>query len=284
MKPPFPYYGGKSKFQHRIQPLIPVYKVYAEPFAGAAATFFNLPRPSGTTEILNDKNAELISFYRIFKNPASRKKLNDLVMGTLHSEKEFRKAINIYLNPGRHDAILKAWALWVAFTQSHNGDPHLGAGWRFNVKEFRGEFNKEALTINSSKNNFKKLAERLEKTSLSCMDALRFIKKTDSADTFFFIDPPYPGSDQGNFEKMGFKMPEFVELLALLKSIQGKFLLTSGLYPELVEARVRNNWQSDDIKYKNPITMMRNKKSCSKTIERIEAMTWNYQEPNKRLF
>lgn len=285
MKPPFPYYGGKSKMQHKIQPLIPHYKIYAEPFAGAAATLFNLENYHDKVEILNDKNKQLISFYRTVKNPKLFPRLLSMVEGTLHSEADYRRGLEIYLQPKwYHSRILRTWALWVSFTQSHASDPHKGGGWRFQTKEIRGGFNKEALGIHSSKKNFKKLAGRLERVSFCCMDALEFIKKVDSPDTFFPIDPPYPWSDQGNFEKMGFKMPQFVELLELLKTIKGKFLLTSGLYPELEAARLKNGWHSNDFEFKNPVTFRNGEKLSSKITKRIEAMTWNYQEPNGRLF
>lgn len=284
MKTPFPYYGGKAKLQHEIQPLIPFYKIYAEPFAGAAATLFNLEKYHDKVEILNDLNEQLISFYRTVKNPKLFPRLLTMVEGTLHSEADYRRALEIYLNPHGHKPVLRAWAIWVSFTQSHASDPHKWSSWRFNLKETRGGFNKEALTVHSSKRNFRKLGGRLERVSLLCMNALDFIMKVDSPDTFFFIDPPYPGSDQGNFEKMGFKMPQFIELLELLEAIKGKFLLMSGLYPELGAARLKNGWHHKDIEFNNPVTFRNGEKNSTKIIKRTEAMTWNYREPNGRLF
>jgi DNA adenine methylase len=283
MKPPFPYYGGKSKLQHKIQPLIPQYHIYAEPFSGAAATLFNLEKHN-KVEILNDKNKQLISFYRTVKNKKLFPRLLEMVEGTLHSEADYRRALEIYLNPHGHKPELRAWALWVSFTQSHGCNPHKGCGWRFQIKETTGEFNKEAHVIHGSKRNFQKLAGRLEKVSFCCMDALEFIKKVDGPDVFFFVDPPYPESDQGNFEKMGFKMPQFIELLELLEAIKGKFLLASGLYPELGAARLKNGWHHEDIEFKNPITIWNGKNTSSRITKRTEAMTWNYREPNGRLF
>jgi DNA adenine methylase len=284
IKPPFPYYGGKSKLQHEIQVLIPAYHVYAEPFAGAASTLFNLENFHNKVEILNDMNKELINFYKTVRDKNLFPQLLAMVEGTLHSEADYRRSLEVYLNPHGHSRVLRAWAMWVAFTQSHVSDPHKGSGWRFEKKETRGGFNKEALGIHSSKRNFKKLAGRLERVSFTCRDALDFIKRVDTPDTFFFVDPPYPGSDQGNFEKMGFKMPQFLELLELLESIQGRFLLTSGLYPELEAARIKNGWHSKDIGFNNAVTIWNGKENKSKIVKRIEAMTWNYQEPNGRLF
>jgi DNA adenine methylase len=285
MNPPFSFYGGKSRLQHKIQPKIPDYKVYAEPFAGAAATLFFLENYHNKVETLNDRNERLVSFYRTVKDKKLFPRILKMVDGTLHSEADYRKALKIYLQPKwYHNRVLRAWATWVSFTQSHSSDPHKGCGWRFGIKETRNGFSKEASFINNSKRNFKKLAGRLERVSFSCIDALDFIRKVDGPDTFFFVDPPYPNYNQGNFKKMGFKMPQFIELLILLKSIQGKFLLTSGLYPELETARLKNGWHFEDFEFRNPITIRNGNETKSMIKKRIEAMTWNYQEPNGRLF
>lgn len=285
MSPPFSYYGGKSKLQHEIQPLIPFYNVYGEPFAGAASTLFSLENYHDKTELLNDLNTQLISFYRTARDPKLSSRLLAMVEGTLHSEADYRRALEIYLQPKwYHGRVLRAWALWVSFTQSYAADPHKGSGWRFQTKEVRGGMNKEASTIRSSKMNFHKLAGRLERVSFCCMDALNFISKIDGPGTFFFIDPPYEKSDQGHFSHMGWTRERFVELLELLKTIQGKFLLTYNLTPELEVARSKNGWNSKNIKFNNPVTTWNGKENKSRIVTRIETMTWNYQEPNGRLF
>lgn len=285
MKQPFNYYGGKSKLQHKIQPLIPPYHVYAEPFAGAAATLFNLENFHDKVELLNDRNKQLISFYRTVRDPKLFPRLLAMVEGTLHSEADYRRALGIYLQPKLyHGRVLRAWALWVSFTQSFNSDPRKGSGWRFQIKEVRVVMNKEASTIHSSKRNFHKLAGRLERVSFCCMDALDFIRKVDGPGTFFFIDPPYEKSDQGHFSHMGWTRERFVELLELLETIQGKFLLTYNLTPELEAARSNNGWISKDFNFNNAVTYNDKGEKKNKIVKRVEAFTWNYQEPNGRLF
>ena len=43
-------------------------------------------------------------------------------------------------------------------------------------------------------------AKRLHRVQIECCDALRVIRSRDTADTFFYIDPPYVGSDQGHYD------------------------------------------------------------------------------------
>jgi Site-specific DNA methylase len=281
------YYGGKgtAKIQAIIQPLIPDYQLYCEPFAGAASTWAHLENYRGTVEVLNDQNKMLINLYRTIQSPWLFKKLLIEVQGTLHSQADFKRALKIYLNPKwYHSRVMKAWATWAAFNMSHAADPSPGSGLRFDSKAIRAAKNKEANHIHSSKKNFSKLASRLERVTIMCMDALDLITKVDRPGAFFFVDPPYEKSDQGNFAHMGWTRERLIELMEVLSNLQGKFLLSYNLTPELEAARIKNGWQYKDVALKNAITINENGKKKSFIKKRIEAFSWNFQEPNRRLF
>ncbi|MEM9931268.1 MAG: DNA adenine methylase, partial [Bacteroidota bacterium] len=65
MKPPFSYYGGKQRLASRILKMIPEHNLYAEPFVGGGAVFWN--KEKSEVEVINDTNRELINFYRVVK-------------------------------------------------------------------------------------------------------------------------------------------------------------------------------------------------------------------------
>jgi DNA adenine methylase len=44
-------------------------------------------------------------------------------------------------------------------------------------------------------------------------------------DAFFYLDPPYVGSDQGHYD--GYSQADFDALLRLLEKLKGNFLLSS---------------------------------------------------------
>lgn len=46
-----------------ILPLIPVHKVYVEPFFGGGAIFF--AKEQSQAEIINDLNGEIVNFYKV---------------------------------------------------------------------------------------------------------------------------------------------------------------------------------------------------------------------------
>ena len=65
-KPLVPWIGGKRRLVPLILPWFEAHTCYVEPFAGAAALFFN-KQPS-KVEVLNDVNAELVNLYRVVQH------------------------------------------------------------------------------------------------------------------------------------------------------------------------------------------------------------------------
>ena len=66
------------------------------------------------------------------------------------------------------------------------------------------------------------------------------IQTRDTPTSFFYVDPPYPESCQGHYS--GYSLANFEELLTLLSSIEGKFLLSSYNYDVLADYTARNGW------------------------------------------
>lgn len=56
------YPGGKSKCAWKIISKIPPHHIYVEPFAGSAGVF--LKKPKADVNVLNDKNPEIINFFK----------------------------------------------------------------------------------------------------------------------------------------------------------------------------------------------------------------------------
>jgi DNA adenine methylase len=65
-------------------------------------------------------------------------------------------------------------------------------------------------------------------------------------DAFFYLDPPYVGADQGHYD--GYSQEDFDNLLGLLETMQGKFLLSSFRNKSLDDFTRRNGWSKMEIK------------------------------------
>lgn len=258
MKPAIPYYGGKSKLASRIIPLFPVHVCYAEPFAGGAAILF--AKEASAAEIINDTNKEIINFYRVVKNNFTD--LEKMIRVTLHSRSMHQDASTVYNSPHLFDEIKRAWAVWVLAVQSFAS--MLDSTFGFDKKS--GTTSKK---VSNKREAFTELyAIRLQNVQIECVDALYIIQSRDTADTFFYCDPPYYNSDCGPYA--GYSILDFERLLQLLASIKGKFLLSS--YPsEVLESYVkRYGWHQQQFELRVSVNKGANGK------KKIEVLTANY--------
>jgi hypothetical protein len=95
-------------------------------------------------------------------------------------------------------------------------------------------------------------AIRLQQVQIECCDALWIIGSRDTPETFFYLDPPYVGANQGHYD--GYTQMDFDALLRALEDLTGKFLLSSfrnrspgGMQPEegLVYGGVSYGFRND---------------------------------------
>ena len=258
MKTPISYYGGKQTLAPIILELIPEHKIYCEPFLGGAAVYF-AKKPS-KVEVINDTNSELINFYEVVKNDFTA--LEREIAITLHSRTKHRQAQVIYANPDMFDRIKRAWAVWMLANISYGCKLDGVFGY-----DRSGTASKKL--ANKRKGFTEEYAIRLQNTQIECCDALRIIRSRDTEETFFYIDPPYVGADQGHYD--GYSQEDFDALLALLEEIKGKFLLSSYRNAALTECVKRNGWYSLEI---DMACSMANRAQSPR--HKVEVLTANY--------
>ena len=257
LRTPITYYGGKQNLVRTIIPLIPEHKLYCEPFCGGAAIFFG--KEKSEAEVLNDTNRELINFYSVCKNRFHD--LSSLVRVTLHSREDHDNAWIIYNKPQLFDEVRRAWAVWVLSSQSFSGQ--LDGNWGY-----ERDGNTMAKKITNRKEEFAEaLAMRMQNVQVECADACYVIKSRDFDKAFFYIDPPYFNSCMGHYD--GYTINDFEELLKLLVTIKGKFLLSSYSSDILNEYAKANGWYQKFIEQKVSVSKDRQKK-------KVEVLTANY--------
>jgi DNA adenine methylase len=258
MKPPLTYYGGKQQLAEIIVRLIPPHKIYAEPFIGGAAVYF--AKPPSEVEIINDTNSEIVNFYEVMKNDFSA--LQKEIDATLHSRKAHRHARVIYENPDLFDHVKRAWALWTLANMSFSAI--LDGGYGYDLTNTTGK-----CIANKIESFTAMLADRLRKTQIECCDALKIIETRDTPETFYYLDPPYPDTDQGHYN--GYSSADFAELLELLTKIQGKFLLSSFRHDVLAEYTDKNKWSQLEIRMNKSMSA-----KTGRSTQKIEVFTANY--------
>lgn len=258
MKSPIIYYGGKTNMLKHILPLIPRdHRIYAEPFFGGGAVFFG--KEASDVEVINDNLDMVVNFYRVLKTnfPALKK----MISGTLHAEREQMDSKEILKNPENYDKITRAWAFWTqaALCFSHS----IFGGFAFSKSKHA------RATANRVKQFTWEYSERLEQTQIFCRNALDVIKRYDTPETFFYLDPPYANSVCGHYEK---GKDIFWDLLKLLPTLKGKWLLSSYPSEELDKLRQITGANFKDF-HKNLAVNGKNNAGKTKT----ECLTWNYK-------
>lgn len=276
-KPPITYYGGKQQLSKKILDLIPEHKLYSEVFFGGGAIYF---AKQPTQSVINDINNNLINFYRQLKTNDIR--LFTEIDATLYAQEEHRIANKLFFDkitvedmhfsPEEKIALKKAWAVFVLAHQSYLSI----FGNTFNVSFNERSGSRTSINNNPKKFNQKKInmilngyVERLQDTTIFNDDALKVLKKCDTAHTFHYIDPPYFNSDCGHYK--GYNEADFENLLKVLSELKGKFMLSS--YPsDVLEKHIAiNGWRTIEIEM--------HKSAGSHTGEsakKIERITVNY--------
>ena len=244
-----------------LLPLIPEHGCYVEPFAGGATLLF--AKKSSSVEVINDTNSQVVNFYRVLKDPEEAKDLYKLCRKTLYSREEHHRAIELFKDGTPPE---KAWAFWFKINTGFSGK--LDGG--FSTTKTPGS--SPCRKFHNYKENLKLCGERLENVQVEFLDALDCIDVYDSEETFFYIDPPYVGANQGHYA--GYTGEDFYQLMKKLICIKGRFLIScypSGMVDMFV---VKNDWNifkiEQRIRAKNP-------KLCGgKQPTKTEMLVWNY--------
>lgn len=258
-KTPITYYGGKINLVSEILPLIPEHKVYVEPYFGGGAVFY-AKLPSGA-EVINDNNAMVVNFYEVVKNDFQN--LKTKIEGTLFSRASYSVALSIYRMPHLFSKLAQAWAFYVGTNMGFSCQIGSWGYDKYNkcVKAFRNKkllFNKD-------------IVKRLEHVQIEHLDALKVIINRDGEDVMFYLDPPYPNSNQGHYS--GFSEDDFENLLKVLSNIKGKFLLSSFPLDILENYSKKYGWYT---KFFDKPLSARKSQDGKPRGRKIEVLTANY--------
>jgi len=261
MKTPITYYGGKQQMASAVLGMMPAHKIYCEPFFGGGAVFF--AKGPSFLEVINDKNDLLITFYKQCVN--NFEALQQKIQNTLHSESEYKKAKKIYNNPKYHSKTDIAWSVWMVTNMSIMATPK--GSWK---RDNGTGGSHVGVSIDSHRNNFtKQVYERLRFVQISCHDAIDVIRERDSEDTFFYLDPPYINCDQKHYN--GYTQDDFRQLLDVLVSIKGKFILSNFMSDVLNEFIDKCHWHYKIFDKKCMIPALR-----STPRRKQEVLVYNY--------
>lgn len=242
IRPVLRYHGGKHKIAEWVISHFPPHKCYVEPFAGAASVLMRKPRVAA--EVLNDLDDRIVNVFRVLREPSTAIALRRQLELTPFSRAELLGAYEPSEDP------IEQARRTVALSFMGQGSDAVTRGFRtgFRCKLRNGGNN--ALPSHDWANwppHIPAFIERLQGVSIESVDALLLIRRIDTPDTLFYIDPPYPLSTRSAARsKHGYRhemTDDDHRLLArVLHECEGMVVL-SGYACELYDDELYGDWR-----------------------------------------
>ena len=230
----FGWYGGKFSHLDFLLPLIPTdAKHFCDVFGGSAAVLMNIdPYP---VETYNDIDSELVNFFETLRNQGP--KLVKAIGLTPFSREELARACQPASNLTKLE---RARRFYIRARQTRTGLAQTSSEgrWAHCVLTSRAGMAGAVSRWLGSVEALPEIAQRFQRVQIENAPAIEVIRRYDTADTVFYLDPPYVHSSRGDAAAYGYEMTdgEHEELFAVLQTIRGRVVLSgyrSELYDDL---------------------------------------------------
>jgi len=265
MKNAIRYFGGKGRLSEYIISLMPVHRVYVEPFGGGASVLIR--KPIAEREVYNDISHEVVNFFKWLRDDPRR------LIRAIHYT-PFSRAENIAAwNYAGNDSLELARTFYIRCYQSFGGGGlDRQCGWRFGVKSRR-----TAITDWNKTAHLWQIAERLRPVQIECGDALKVSVQCDTEDTLHYWDPPYVHSTRPhgeNFRGYRYEMTneQHIKMAETAHGLKGKVIISgyrSDLYEELFGSWRRIDIESRAVNNKKRIECIWVSPNCAAPIQQM---------------
>lgn len=215
VNPPAPYLGGKRNLSRRLCELIATipHRTYVEPFIGMGGVFLRrTSRPP--VEVINDISADVTTMFRVVRR--HYEPLVDELAWMLSSRDEFERLRRI--DPSTLTDIERA-ARFLALQRLSFGGKVTGRTFGVD-RQSPGR-----LRLAKLRGDLRMLRDRLERVTIERLPYADLIRRYDSADTLFYLDPPYWGCEE-DYGAGTFARGDYERLAEQLAAIAGRFVLS----------------------------------------------------------
>lgn len=239
-RPVLRYHGGKWRLAPWIISHFPAHRIYTESFGGAASVLLRKPR--AYAEIYNDLDGEIVSLFRVLRDPAQARELIRLLQLTPFARAEFELSYITAADPveqARRTA-LRAYAGYGSASASGHDTG------------FRANSNRAGTTPAHDWANYPDklpaIVKRLRGVVIENRPAIKVIETHDDPETLHYCDPPYPHSTRSLKKRRSalyrFEMTDdqHRELAQCLHTAQGMVII-SGYPCSLYDAELYSDWQ-----------------------------------------
>jgi DNA adenine methylase len=233
MKTPIRYYGGKTYQAAWILDVIKRYefKTYIEPFGGSGAILF--AKEPSPVEVYNDLYSDLVTFYRVLRNPRMYRELVMFMENSPYSRELFDEAKNALSNE-RLSTVERAGYFFITIRQSYSG---LRTHW-----SSAGKCGKpKATPYRHAIDRLPEVHERLRHVHIENKDAIECIKQYATPKSLIYCDPPYVFGTRVSPDayKHEYTDEQHKQLVEALLEVPGHKVLSgyeSSIYQPLLDA------------------------------------------------
>lgn len=218
-----PWIGGKHYLANRLAERIAAipHRCYAEPFIGMGGVFLRRARRA-PVEVINDRAGDVVNLFRVLqRHPAAL--VGELRYGIAARETYDRL---LRVDPATLTDIERAARFYYLQQCAFSGT--IGGTFRVSATQ--------PSKLHSGRLLFalRKLHHRLIGVQIENQDFEAFIRRFDRPTTLFYLDPPYWGCET-YYGKGLFSRADFARLAAVLRSIEGRFILSLNDTPGVRE-------------------------------------------------
>ncbi len=233
------WYGGKFSHLDFILPNLPedAYH-FCDVFGGSAAVIIN--RAPAPVETYNDIDSELVNFFATLRDPQTSEMLMQAIGLTPFSREELFRACE---PTSEIDPIERARRFYVRARQTRTGLAQKASEgrWAHCVLTSRAGMAGAVSRWLGSVEGLSEIVQRLLRIQIENAPALEVLKRYDSAETLFYLDPPYAHDSRGDVNAYAGEMSDkdHVEMTEALRDIKGRFAL-SGYRNPIYDSTLKN--------------------------------------------
>lgn len=222
VRPVAPYIGGKRALSAMLVERIAAtpHKVYAEPCVGMGGIFFRR-RSRPKKEVINDINEDVVLVFRWLQRHYQQ--VLDVLKWQICSRADFERLLAT--DPKRLTELERV-ARFIYIQRTNFGGKMVGQSWG-KTRDNPARFDLTKLVP-----MLEDVHERLCGVEIERMPYQEFIAFYDTAETLFYIDPPYFGCE-GDYGPGIFSRDDFAALRNVLDAIQGRFILSINDHPDI---------------------------------------------------
>ncbi|MDD9853748.1 MAG: DNA adenine methylase [Deltaproteobacteria bacterium] len=243
----FGWYGGKFSHLDFLLPRLPEDAThFCDVFGGSAAVLVN--RKPAPVETYNDIDSELVNFFEVLRSSSGNRLIKAISL-TPFSREELTKACT---PAPKQQKLERARRFYVRARQTRTGLAQKSSEgrWAHCVLTSRAGMAGAVSRWLGAADGLPQIVQRLQRVQIENAPATEVIKRYDTKETLFYLDPPYVHSARGDASAYGTEMTDedHEELAEVLNRIKGRAAI-SGYRTKLYN-KLYKGWKRIDAPQK----------------------------------